>query len=76
MRSYRAGASEEPTTVNVSPEREIVVQQPKPRRQTTQRKPLTINDVVRWTVQQYKQTGRLISYGNAVAIFEAERNGT
>ncbi len=37
-------------------------------------KPLTINDVVRWTMQQYKQTGRMISYGNAVVILEAERN--
>ncbi|MBQ9861629.1 MAG: hypothetical protein IJO75_05150 [Clostridia bacterium] len=37
------------------------------------RGPLTINDVVRWTVQQYKQTGRLISYGKAVVMLEAEQ---
>lgn len=50
-------------------------QKPKPKPARPRRhKALTINDVVRWTMQQYKQTGRMISYGNAVVILEAERN--
>ena len=46
---------------------------PKPAR-TRGHMALTINDVVRWTVQQYNQKGAIISYGKAVVILEAEQN--